>query len=1356
MTSPSAICNEVPLSTGLIGYCVAGRYRLLACLGRGAHAAVYRVRDLAQERDLALKVLQLDGRERRRARLIARFEREYHTLCGLRHPNIVAVHDYGVDPEGPFYTMELVAGRELRAESPMPWQRVAGILCDVASALAVVHTRRWIHRDVSTRNVRLADGGGAKLIDFGLMLPQGGTKDLSGTPPFVAPECVQMQELDGRVDLFAMGVLGYYLLTGRYPYKANRFEQLRDAWRTPLWPIQRLAPDVPSELSALIMQLLSLDRRLRPNSVSEVLEKLHGLAQREATDAPGVSAAYLTTPDLVGRQPELMRIRRMVIEAMRVRGRRLVISGERGVGRSRFLDACVLEGKLAGATVVRADAADGASGSYGVLKTLVAQLLSIGDESRMALGRDVETLAVLMPQENEICEPPMAGEHPANDVFEGEAARTKDMVAVRDAVRRWVVALAQKRCVLIAIDDLHRADESSAAVISALADVADGHRLLVMATVADEEGAGAAACRWFVRFSVQVVLEPLSDDKLAVLLRGLFGDVMHLAAVGAALVPLCQGKPKVAVEVAQHLVDSGQARCHAGAWILPARLKAADFPQTVSDVAVTQLAGMSATALVLVQYFAVTGGGLTLDALLYLVDDVERADLFTSLDQLLLARVLETAGDHYRLAGGELAELARRAGPPELTRDVHRSLADMHRALADGGRAEAHHRIASGDPAGAIAPLLRYLKSAPIWMHGTPVENAALLRPAIEAAEQQGLSDATLIPLEISYLRMACSLQVPDYHARVAPLVKRLERSSGLDLFAGLDPGLQGVERARRGIAAAVARFEAEGGYKQTVHPLEAIKFMAGVQRVVALIAATTNNVELFKLLPSLKEWVPQIPFLQGTVLSKEAGRLFAVGRHEAAAANFEGIMAILNGAGGSGVSPGILKLTVDSVCFFQGMVHARLGHAQAYTIADQLEASPSFQMNAWILRLSANLHKGDVVAAHACRKYIELLNLEQRPPQSLEPMATLAELDYYGMTRDASGIHSTLARVDATANLHPSWELWRIGARAAYDVVRGDVRAGEKALAGMLAEPCPEHAAIPWAQPQHILALLALERYEDAARLGEHYLSMDTAADSVATALQLGCSLAVAKARLGRHEEAWAGYQATLDTMDAMQVSGMVRCLAYQTGALLGCIGEDQDRFEQYATYFMTEAGSLSIVAIGTLHAQMVDAAKKVSFPLDARYLLQGTLDEGKQQIAARAVRQAMGLGDGSRASTRAQMLALLLEWSNAEQGALFVGEEQVPVCRTHLEEGIAQLAVPVLLDMLAEPEDEFDDTLSTMETGELSFGSSIEVAGVPFLALVFRAEGGEVLATVLLGTAGELDPLSWELIREVGQALS
>jgi serine/threonine-protein kinase len=167
-------------------------------------AKVHRATDRTLGRQVALKRLIVDPAAPESSHLTALFEREFHTLAQLSHPHVIAVFDYGLAAQGaPFYTMELLDGGDLRDRAPLPWREVCRLVFGVCSALALLHSRRLLHRDITPRNIRCTQSGIAKLIDFGAMSPMSdGGADVVGTPSFTAPETLQRLALDARTDLY--------------------------------------------------------------------------------------------------------------------------------------------------------------------------------------------------------------------------------------------------------------------------------------------------------------------------------------------------------------------------------------------------------------------------------------------------------------------------------------------------------------------------------------------------------------------------------------------------------------------------------------------------------------------------------------------------------------------------------------------------------------------------------------------------------------------------------------------------------------------------------------------------------------------------------------------------------------------------------------------------------------------------------------------------------------------------------------------------------------------------------------------------------------------------------------------------
>jgi len=272
-----------------------GRYELAEEIGRGAMAVVHRAFDPKLRRDIAIKILRPEfARVESRRRF---FLTEAHAAGRLSHAGIVTVHDVGEDDGRPFMAMELLSGPTLQQildrDGSLPVTDVVDIGLQLAEALDYAHRRGVIHRDIKPDNiVRMAEGQGVKLTDFGiarLRQPGGAAVDddagqVVGTPNFMAPEQIRGYAIDGRADLYALGVVMFVLLDGRLPFE-------RDTVRDTLTAIlQERPPDIrprdentPDALVDMIRTLMDKDPEARYASGAELAQELRQVARELET-----------------------------------------------------------------------------------------------------------------------------------------------------------------------------------------------------------------------------------------------------------------------------------------------------------------------------------------------------------------------------------------------------------------------------------------------------------------------------------------------------------------------------------------------------------------------------------------------------------------------------------------------------------------------------------------------------------------------------------------------------------------------------------------------------------------------------------------------------------------------------------------------------------------------------------------------------------------------------------------------------------------------------------------------------------------------------------------------------------------
>jgi eukaryotic-like serine/threonine-protein kinase len=282
-----------------------GPYTLEVRLGAGAMGSVYKARHALLPRPAAVKLL---NPKERSGEAVRRFEREAQLTSLLTHPNTISIYDFGRTPDGAFYyVMEYVDGVDLQTlverEGPQPASRVAHLLAQVCASLAEAHAAGLIHRDVKPANIMLCERAGmsdvVKVLDFGLVTridePRATTEadSVLGTPHYLAPEALTQDEpLDGRSDLYAVGGVGYFLLTGSPPFPGNSVVEVcaRQLYTAPVAPSERRRSEVPACLERLILGCLQKSKRARPPSAAALRAALLPLA-RSWNPAQGGGAA---------------------------------------------------------------------------------------------------------------------------------------------------------------------------------------------------------------------------------------------------------------------------------------------------------------------------------------------------------------------------------------------------------------------------------------------------------------------------------------------------------------------------------------------------------------------------------------------------------------------------------------------------------------------------------------------------------------------------------------------------------------------------------------------------------------------------------------------------------------------------------------------------------------------------------------------------------------------------------------------------------------------------------------------------------------------------------------------------------
>jgi len=264
----------------------AGRYEISGELGRGAMGVVYRAMDPVIGRNVAVKTIRLseEGTGLTRPELLTRFQTEARAAGLLTHPNIVVVYDAGEENGLYFITMELVEGKSVQAlldgGHAFPVPRLLRIMEQTCSALQFAHDRNVVHRDIKPANimltaddtVKVTDFGTAKILQFGTVQQ---TVHVMGTPSYMSPEQVKGRPVDGRSDIFSLGVMFYELLTGEKPFPGQSVTTViyKIVNEDPI-PPRQLNPSIHPGLNDIVMRALAKEPEVRYQSCREMLEDL--------------------------------------------------------------------------------------------------------------------------------------------------------------------------------------------------------------------------------------------------------------------------------------------------------------------------------------------------------------------------------------------------------------------------------------------------------------------------------------------------------------------------------------------------------------------------------------------------------------------------------------------------------------------------------------------------------------------------------------------------------------------------------------------------------------------------------------------------------------------------------------------------------------------------------------------------------------------------------------------------------------------------------------------------------------------------------------------------------------------------
>jgi len=508
-----------------------GIYQVLAAVARGGMASVIRVRDSRSGDELAMKLLlPLTRSEEARSR----FRREFRSLSRLNHPNILSVYEWGIRGDRPWFTMDLIDGhtltdeaKRLRLLAPSErFKQIENILAQLTYALAYIHDRGIIHRDITPGNIMVREDGSITLMDFGVVKDLGAdltaAGELVGTVAYISPEQIRGETLDARADLYSMGTVLYLLLTGKKPFHAHSLQGYleKHLHQTPKRP-QEIDPLIPTHLDGICMRLMQKDPNNRYASAAHLLHLIGGPTVEEEKINHWPS-------ETVGRTKHKALLREAMDNLSNSgAGAAFAFTGTSGLGKTRMLDLSELYAKHRGIAVGRGKCRnhDRPFGAF------IGVYRSLGPEGAPPIVRQL---------------------------FEStEEESSLERYAILAAFREYI--LARSPCVVI-IDELEKADPATAELIEYLIrNTIELHDEPINFVLAHESSLEGSANVLPTLESVQVQhLKALAASDVEQLVLSLTDSGEVALALAKRIHQESQGSPAFISDMLRSLVDDGR------------------------------------------------------------------------------------------------------------------------------------------------------------------------------------------------------------------------------------------------------------------------------------------------------------------------------------------------------------------------------------------------------------------------------------------------------------------------------------------------------------------------------------------------------------------------------------------------------------------------------------------------------------------------------------------------------------------------------------------------------------------------------------------------------------------------------
>ena len=817
----------------MIGTLFNQRYQIESELGRGGMGVVYHAQDTLLKRAVAVKLLGKASEAALDTEARARLLHEARSAAQLNHPNIVSIYDAGEADGSPFIVMEFVQGESLRTYKLQTFDEIIEVARQVCQALQHAHEHEIIHRDLKPGNVMLTKDGRVKLTDFGLARSVASriTTDgaFVGTIYYLPPEQAMGKPIDGRTDLYALGVMLYELTTGRLPFDAdNPLAIISQHLHAPVVPPSTFRADLPPELERIILRLLAKDPNDRFATAGEMilrLDEMNGahlaqpgpLAVSETPDAI-VLLEKLARGRLIGRHSDVAQLRETWKTAQQGRSRLVLISGEPGVGKTRLAHELAVYAGLNGGIVLQGGCYEyEATTPYlpliEALRDWVAE--QNPDALRVQLGPLASELARLAPE----IETKLGGVEPNPSLSPNE-----ERLRLYDHVTRFLQRLAGGHGLLLFIDDIHWADQGTLALLHYLMRNLRTTPLLVLATYREVEldrthPFADALVEWNrERLALRVQLGRLSRQEVGEFLEALFGQTGISGEFTDAVFKETEGNPFFVEEVIKSLIEQGQIYRQEGRWQRQ-ELHDLTIPQSVKETIGRRLNRLSTACLDVLHTAAALGKRFGFEELAA-VSTVDEDQLLDALDEAAAVQLVRAENDGvFVFTHDKIREVLYEELNPIRRRRLHRRIGEgLERLLGAGDSCAecyiqdlAHHFVEAGEYEKGLRYSIRSAEEADrIYAHDEALHYYAHALECVEALDEPELLADLYERMGIVHIHRGSHTQAIENLQQALKLASSKDKRAELNVQIGEVYTTLADERSRPYLQAALDELDTE------------------------------------------------------------------------------------------------------------------------------------------------------------------------------------------------------------------------------------------------------------------------------------------------------------------------------------------------------------------------------------------------------------------------------------------------------------------------------------------------------------------------------------------------------------------